>query len=121
MLIGAVATFLWSENIIRIFNSDPELVAVGSTFLKIALVSYFVLGVCSVLFQCLNHVGDTMPPLLIIIPSVWLVQMPMAYFLPDITGLGVYAVRWAMVASLAVASVAYIVYFRHGRWKRKTV
>ncbi len=121
MVISAVVILLWSENIIRIFSSDPELVVVGSIFLKIALVSYFVLGVVSVLFQCLVHVGDTMPPLLIIVPAVWLVQMPMALFLPDITGLGVYAVRWAIVASLAAAMVAYIIYFRHGRWKRKMV
>ena len=121
MVISAVVILLWSENIIRIFSSDPELVAVGSIFLKIALVSYFVLGVVSVLFQCLVHVGDTLPPLLIIVPAVWLVQMPMAYFLPEVTNLGVYAVRWAIVASLGAAMVAYIIYFRHGRWKRKMV
>ena len=121
MLISAVAIWLWSENIIRIFNSDPELVAVGSIFLKIAIVSYFLMAICAVLYQCLIHVGDTLPPLVIILPAVWLVQFPLAYFLPEVTNLGVYGVRWAMVVSLAVAAVAYIVYFKQGRWKQKMV
>ncbi len=121
MLVAAVAIFLWAENIIRIFNAEPGLVELGSGFLRIASLGLFFMGIASVIFQCLNGVGDTMPPLLIIIPSVWLVQLPLAYFLSQFTDLGVYGVRWAIVASLAVASVPYLVYFRHGRWKRKRV
>ena len=121
MLIGAVVTFLWSENIVRIFNSDPELVALASTFLKIAIASFFVMGICAVIFNCLNHAGDTLPPLLIFVVAVWLVELPMAYFLPKVTNLGVYAVRWAIVTHLAVAAAGYLAYWRYGRWKRKKV
>jgi len=49
------------------------------------------------------------------------VQVPLASFLPALESLGVYGVRWAIAAGLLVAAVAYTVYFRLGRWKRKRV
>lgn len=121
MILAAAATFLWSENIVRIFNSEPDLVSIGSDFLKIAIAGYFVMGVCMVVFNSLNHVGDTMPPLVIFVIAVWAVELPMAYFLPQFTDLGVYAVRWSIVSALGLAAIAYMVYWKRGRWKRKVV
>jgi len=52
---------------------------------------------------------------------IWVVLLPLAFFLPQVTNLGVYGVRWAIVASAVAGAAAYIVYFRLGRWKRKKV
>jgi len=52
---------------------------------------------------------------------IWVVLLPLAFFLPQVTNLGVYGVRWAIVASAVAGAAAYIVYFRLGRWKRKIV
>ncbi len=62
-----------------------------------------------------------MPPMLIGLVIVWLVQFPLAFLLTRVTEFGVYGVRWAIVAHLVVGAVAYITYFRLGRWKRKKV
>jgi putative MATE family efflux protein len=121
MLLGAVAIWFWADNIVRIFNSDPGLIEIASTFLRIAIAGYLVMSFIVVLSQCLTGVGDTLPPMIIGIASVWLVQLPLAYSIPQFLGLGVYGVRWAMVASMCVETIAYVVYFRHGRWKRKEV
>ena len=40
MIICAVVLLLWSENIIALFNIDPDLVRVGAIFLKIAIIGY---------------------------------------------------------------------------------
>ena len=50
---------------------------------------------------------------------VWVVQLPLSYLLPKVTDLGVYGIRWAIVAGTIIGAVIYIVYFRLGRWKRK--
>ena len=121
MLIAAVVTILWSESIVRIFTSDPGVVPLATVFLKIAIIGFFMMGVCQVMFQCLNHVGDTVPPLVIFVVAVWLVELPLAYFLPEVTGLGVYGLRWAIVAHLVLAAAAYAIYWQRGRWKRKQV
>jgi putative MATE family efflux protein len=121
MLIFSGAILLWAENIIRIFSSDPDLVKLAGTFLRIAAAGYLVMGVSAVLQQCINGAGDTLVPMVIMLLNMWLVQVPLAYFLPRVTSLGVFGVRWAMVIGMATAAVVYIIYFRLGRWKRKKV
>jgi Na+-driven multidrug efflux pump len=60
-------------------------------------------------------------PMVIMLLNMWVVQVPLAYFLPKVTGLGVFGVRWAIVAGAAAAAVIYTIYFRLGRWKYKKV
>jgi len=52
---------------------------------------------------------------------MWAVQLPLAYFIPKVTDLGVYGVRWAMVAGMWFGTIFFTIYFRMGRWKQKKV
>lgn len=121
MAVGSVIIWFWAEKVVGIFNTEPDLVAVASVFLRIEIVSYMVFGAVMVLTQCLNGVGDTWPPMITTLVSMWAVQVPLAYFLPKITDLGVYGVRWGIVSAIALRAVIYVIYFKMGRWKRKKV
>ena len=120
-LIASLAVFLWAERVIHIFSSDPDLIKLASTFVRIAAAGYLVMGIAAVLQQCISGAGDTLPPMLVMLLNIWLVQVPLAYFLPRVTDLGVYGVRWAIVAGTVTAAIVYTIYFRLGRWKRKRV
>jgi len=120
-LIASVVFVVWGEEVMGIFSRDTALLGLASIFLKIAVVGFVVLGFTIVLPQGITGAGDTLPALVISLVMVWLVQFPLAYFLPDTTGLGVYGVRWALVAGMVVGAVAFAAYFRIGRWKRKRV
>ena len=80
-----------------------------------------MMGVTAVFQQSINTAGDTMIPMAIMLLNMWLVQVPLAYFLPHFTGLGVYGVRWAIVAGAVTATVVYVIYFATGRWKYKKI
>jgi len=121
MFVCAIAILLWAKNVVIIFSSEPGLVEIASTFLRIAAAGYLVMGLVAVLSQCLTGVGDTVPPLLITLISMWGIQMPLAFFLPRITDLGVYGIRWAIVIGIISRAIVYVIYFRLGRWKRKRV
>ena len=121
MVIGVVVILLWAESIVRVFNTEPALVELASAFLRIAVVGYLMLGFSVTLSHCISGAGDTLPPMLATLLTVWLVQMPLAFSLPRITDLGIYGVRWAIVAGMLVGAVTYTTYFRLGRWKRKMV
>ncbi len=121
MVICSVAILLWAENIIRVFNTEPGLVEIASTFLRIATASYLLLGFTVILRHCLSGAGDTLPPMLLTLLMIWVVQLPLAFFLPQVTNLGMYGIRWAIVAGVVVGAVAYTIYFRLGRWKRKKI
>ena len=105
----------------RIFNSEPGVVELTSTFLRIAIPGFLALGIVSVGFSWLNGIGDTLPPMLFSVGTMWLVRLPLAYFLPRVTDLGVYGVRWAIVAGFVLGAIIYPIYLRSGRWKRKKV
>jgi len=119
--IGSVIMLLWAENLVRIFSSNPGVVELCSDFLRIATAGYIMLGLLLVLMQCLTGIGDTMPPLIISLIGMWVIQLPLAYFLSKSTGFGVYGVRWATVTGTVFRAIAYVTYFLAGRWKRKTV
>jgi putative MATE family efflux protein len=117
----AVAILLWAESIVSIFSPEPGVIEVAASFLRIAAVAFFIFGLEPVLMHCLTGTGDTLPPMLATLLSFWLAQIPLAYFLPKVTELGVYGVRWGMVVGRVGNAVALAVYFKLGRWKRKKV
>jgi Na+-driven multidrug efflux pump len=121
MLMCSAAMAIWAPQLVSIFNDEPGVVEIGTTFLRIAAVGFIFMGFAAVLADCLNGVGDTLIPMIAGLVSMWLIQLPLAYFLPKWTGLGVFGVRWAMVAALAARAIAYVIYFRAGRWKRKKI
>jgi Na+-driven multidrug efflux pump len=121
MFVLSASAFLWAEYIVRIFDTEPELVVLASSFIRVAAAGYLVMGLTAILQQCLNGVGDTLIPMVIMLLNMWLVQVPLAFFLPRVTSLGVYGVRWAIVAGSVAGTVVYVAYFRLGRWKHKRV
>jgi len=121
MIIGVVAILLWTESIVRIFSSDPGVVEIASTFLRIATAAYILQGVSIAIMMTISGVGDTVPPMVVMMLANWAIQVPLAFFLPRITDLGVFGVRWAIVAAAIFRMLIYTIYFRLGMWKRKNV
>jgi len=121
MIIGSLIMWFWAEPVVRIFNADPGLVEVAGKFLRIQIGSYLVYGVLMVLMNCLMGMGDTFIPMLINVVTMWGMRVPLAHYLPQITDLGVYGIRWAMVIDAVVGAVCFVLYFRLGRWKHKKI
>ena len=120
VVIMATVLLLWAEGVVSIFGPEPEVVEVTARFLRIAAIGVFVFSAEPVMMNCLNNVGDTIPPMVAILVSFWAVQVPVAYFLSQ-TGLGVYGVRWGMVIGMISSGLSLLIYFKLGRWKRKKV
>jgi len=121
MIACSIVLLVVPGPIVRIFNSEPELVAVAVNFMRIAVAGYVVMGFTSALMSALSGAGDTVPPMVFSLVTIWLIQLPLAYFLPKVGDLGVYGVRWAIASGLFFGAIAYVAYFRTGRWKRKRV
>ncbi len=123
-IVAVVFSFViwfWVEPILRIFTSDASLIEVTASFLKIQIVAFLVWGLVVAISMVLNGIGDTLVPMLTNLITMWGIQMSLAYFLPRITGLDVYGIRWAIVAGITVRAIIYPVYFKSGRWKRRKV
>lgn len=121
MIACSLVLLLWPSQIVRIFNSEPEVLEIAVTYVRIAVSGYVVMGFTSTLMNVLSGAGDTVPPMIFSLITAWGVQLPLAFFLPKVGDLGVYGVRWAISSGFIIGSVLFLVYFRTGRWKRKKV
>ncbi|MFC1901888.1 MATE family efflux transporter [Chloroflexota bacterium] len=121
IIVCSVILLLRAENIIGIFNVDPDLVNLGAVFLRIAIAGYLGMTIIYVMQNCISGAGDTLAPMLITLATLWVVQLPLAFLMSRFTDMDVYGVRWAIVISYIVGGIVYIMYFWRGRWKRKNV
>ena len=122
-LMAVFSVFIWfyAGYIVRIFNPEAGLIDLASKFLKIQIASYMCNGLMMVMMSVMNSVGDTLIAFIIDLVTMWGIRVPLAVLLPKINNLGVYGVRWALVADTVSSAVIFIIYFRSGRWKRKKI
>jgi putative MATE family efflux protein len=121
MVVCSAILLVWAENIIGLFNVEPDLVQIGSLFLRIAVAGFLGMSVVYVLQYSITGSGDTVAPMIITLAMLWVVQLPLAFLLSRHTDLGVYGVRWAIVIGFVTGAIAYALYFWGGRWRRKKV
>lgn len=139
MGIGGV---LWAfaEPLLSIFShreDKAELLQVAVPWFRIVLIGFAVMGVNMVFMQSFNTAGDTLPPMLTSLATVWGIQVPLAVMLsgaaehwtvfgiavplPTIANLGPYGIAWAMTVAMASNLLVYIPYFIWGPWWKKRV
>ena len=121
MAVFALVVLLGAEPIARLFNSDPELVATATTFLRISTVGYVALGALLILMLVLIATGDTLPPMLILSASLWLGAVLPVFLLTQFTSIGIIGVRWVLVTPAVMTALGLALYYRSGRWTRRKV
>jgi Na+-driven multidrug efflux pump len=121
VVVCSLALLLWPGTVIRIFSSELEMVSTAGTYLRIAVAGFVATGFLAVFNQSLNGAGDTTPTMIISVAAIWLISMPLAFFLPQLTNLGSYGVRWGIACGMIFNGLVHTIYFMFGRWKRKKV
>ncbi|MCM8801603.1 MAG: MATE family efflux transporter [Candidatus Omnitrophica bacterium] len=119
MISVGILFFIFSNQIVKIFDKNPEVVFLGSRFLKITSPSYIFIGLGVILGQALAGAGDTFVPMLITLFSLWLFQIPLAIFLSKSTSLKVLGVAWSNTLTSFLHGILIMIWFQIGRWQRK--
>ena len=121
MIICCIFIWFFADNIVTIFSTDVELVAITATFMRIQIVGYLVFGLTIVISLCVEGVGDTIATMIVTLLTMWVIQIPLAWFLPKYTSLGVNGVQWSISIALVARALLFTVYFKSGRWRRKVI
>jgi len=121
-LLGVAAVFiLWPERLIGVFTSDPEVLALGATCLRVVSYGYAFYAWGMVMVQAFNGAGDTTTPTWINLGCYWLFQIPLAVVLARVLGLGPLGVFLAITIAESMVAVVGVLMFRRGRWKYRVV
>jgi Na+-driven multidrug efflux pump len=121
MATASAVIWIFDRDIIMLFNNEPNVLAIGSIFLKIQVVTFLASGCTFALSSCLNGVGDTLVTMMVTVLSWLLVQLPLAYYLSKNTGLGANGAYWAVAIGTIAMAAVYALYFRAGIWKRRRI
>jgi len=107
-----------SEVIVAFMNKDPDVEKVAVLMLRIISLGYIIYGVGMVLTNAFNGAGDTRTPTYINLFCFWAFQIPLAYVLSVVFGLGPLGVFLAIpITEAGVLASSYLL-FRKGAWKR---
>jgi len=119
---GVTVVFLvFAERLISIFSSDPLIVEVGASCLRIISYAYVLYACGMVMTQAFNGAGDTMTPTVINFFCYWMLQIPLAWTLARTAGYGPAGVFAAVTISESAIAVVGTLWFRRGRWKERAI
>lgn len=108
---------IFSEQLIRAFDSNPAVLEPGTTSLQIFGLGYIFFGYGMIFSQAFNGAGDTRTPTIINLICFWLLEIPLGYFLAVQLDWGLAGVCWAVVLAESFMSLLCLILFRRGRWK----
>lgn len=109
--------FLGSDWILRMFTSNPEVLALGRSILMIEVVLELGRAVNIVMTRSLIAVGDVKTPTIVGITFQWAVAFAGAYLLGYQMGMGLVGVWIAMAADECIRGLIFVVHFKKERWK----
>lgn len=124
LLVVSIVYISLSETLVRIFTSEPAVVAEGAKCLRIVSCGYLLYAWGMVMPQAFNGAGDTLTPTKINFVVFWLLEIPLSYVLAlriGGEGFGPQGVYWSIVIGESTAGLVGIWLFRRGTWKKTVV
>ena len=107
--------------IISVFTNDPAVLRAGMSCLRIVAAGFPFYAYEAVVIQSFNGAGDTWTPTILNLVIFWLVQIPLAYLLSVVLGVGPRGVFLAITVAFSTLAVIAALLFRRGTWKRVAV
>jgi MATE family, multidrug efflux pump len=123
LVLGAVGVLfiIFANPIVGLFTHDPTAAPTGVLALRTMSYGFLFYALGMVLTQSFNGAGDTWTPTWINLACFWLWEIPLAYFLARVAGLGPFGVFLAITIGYSTLALVSAVLFRQGKWKLRQV
>ena len=118
-ILISLVIIVFGQAIIELFTPDKAVVAIGQNYLIITSSFYILLSVMFSLTGFLRGAGATMIPMLTTMASLYLFQIPFAYWLSGKIGAG--GIWWSGPIGWLAGTLILIGYYLSGKWRGKTV
>ncbi|MFT4111256.1 MATE family efflux transporter [Silvibacterium sp.] len=113
--------FLFATPVVRLFVSDPEVVPLAATSLRIMSCGNVAYAYGMVMLQAFNGAGDTITPTIVNFFGFWVLELPLAWWLATHTRLHSHGAILSIVVAEAAMAAVSMVLFRGGRWKKQQI
>jgi len=120
VIISAVVV-ISGRFLMQLFTNDPAVIIIGREYLMIIGASYILFSTMFIINGLLRGAGDTLIPMFFSLFSLWVIRIPVAYFLSRNPAIGLQGVWWSIPIGWFTGVILYYSYYLSGRWKRKTI
>jgi putative MATE family efflux protein len=110
---------IFGDVLMRLFTDDADVIAIGQDYLVIVSSFYLLFSAMFTVNGVLRGAGDTLIPMFITLFSLWLIRIPVAYFLSG--KIGETGIWWAVPIAWFAGTVVSYFYYLSGNWKTKGV
>lgn len=116
-LAEIIGIFIWIfvPTLIKIFNSEPEVIELGAMRGRITSLFFFLLALSHCLSGILRGAGKTKVPMMVMLISWCVIRITyitiMVKIIPDIR-----VIFWAYPITWFISSVAFIMYYKKANW-----
>lgn len=119
IFLGTVSVlfFVFAPDIVSLFTKDALVAGYAVRCLRYLSVGYVLYAWGMVIISAFNGAGDTRTPTIINIFAFLVFQIPLAWLLARVAGLGPTGVFWAVTVTESCIAIVGILLFRRGRWK----
>ncbi len=120
-IIFALTFVIFAKEIITIFNTNPEVIKIGASYLRFLSFTFIFIALSLVLGRAFMGAGDTLSPLVITGISLFGFQIPLAFLLSRNLAMGTNGIWLAIAISNAVQGLMMTAWFKQGKWKNITL
>ncbi|MCF8309585.1 MAG: MATE family efflux transporter [Bacteroidales bacterium] len=117
VMTGVIISF--KTQLMGLFTDNPEVISIGAHYLVIVSSFYLIFSTMFIFSGVMRGAGDTIVPMIFTLISLWVIRIPVAYFLSDI--IGVDGIWWASPIGWFTGMAGLIIYYYTGKWKKKVV
>ncbi|MCJ7663976.1 MAG: MATE family efflux transporter [Desulfobacterales bacterium] len=123
ILISAISIciFIGARSFAALLTREPAVLAETTRYLRIMMFSEPFMALSLILGGCLQGAGDTRGTMRVVIFSMWLIRLPLAYLFALVLGYGAVGAWAAMITSMTIQGTLMARRFHQGRWKHLQV
>lgn len=118
-ILISILILVFGNYIMQMFTSDVEVIKTGVKYLWIVAPFYVLFSTMFSFNGVLRGAGDTLIPMFITLFSLWIIRIPISWFLSE--RIGETGIWWGIpIAWFCGAFFSYL-YFLSGKWKTKVI
>ncbi len=118
MLLVTILSLGGANFFVSFFTNDTQIQAIAARAIYIMSTGYIFYGIGMVLMNAFNGAGDTWTPTRINFFGFWLFQIPLAYLLAKYFEMGPDGVFISIPVAETAITIAGLVLFKKGDWKK---
>lgn len=116
-LMMFITIWNWGEQIMMAFTSDAHVISIGKEFLVITSGFLIFHGALNIYNGALRGAGDTLFTMATSLLSLWLIRIPLAYYLGSKFGRA--GIWWAIGLSIVIGFIITYIYYKTEYWKKR--